>query len=66
MCNQVRLIKNKNLSSNDRWGTCQITITADVIESLKNGETLLIDVMEEYSVLISIGEKISYKEDFRG
>ena len=64
MCNQVRLIKNKNLSSNDRWGTCRVTITADVIESLKNGETLLIDVMEEYSVLISIGEKISYKEDF--
>ena len=24
MCNQVRLIKNKNLSSNDRWGTLTI------------------------------------------
>lgn len=64
MCSQVKLISDKNIASKDRWGTCRVTITADILESLKNGETLLIDVMEEYSVLISVGNKVNYKEDF--
>lgn len=64
MCSQVKLISDKNISSRERWDTCRVTITADILESLKNGETLLIDVMEEYSVLISVGNKVNYKEDF--
>lgn len=64
MCNQVKLIKNESIASKERWGTCRVTITADILESLKNGETLLIDVMEEYSVLISVSEEVSYKEEF--
>ena len=52
-------IKKTELSD---WGTCEVTITPQVLEELKEGKILFISVFDEYSVLIKVADEISYEE----
>lgn len=62
MSNPINVLESIDKNFESQWGNCSITVTPEVLEDLKQGKVLHIGVMEEYSVFISVGSKISYEE----
>ena len=45
------------------WGTSYITLSLETLEDLKQGKKIVADVMEEYTVVISIGDELSVEDE---
>lgn len=45
------------------WGTSYITLPLEALEDLKQGKKVVADVMEEYTVVISIGDKLFVEDE---
>ena len=46
-----------------RYGNFNITITQDIIEQLQHGKVLHMDI-DEYSVILKLGDKVEYEVTF--
>lgn len=63
LSNKVKVVEQVKKAELSKWGICEVTITPQVLEELRQGKTLFINVMNEYSVCISVGKEVSYEED---
>lgn len=45
------------------WGTSYITLPLEALEDLKQGKMVVAEVMEEYTVVISIGDELSVEDE---
>lgn len=60
----VKVVDEVNKSDLSKWGICEVTVTPQVLDEIRQGKTLIIDVMDEYSVCIRIGDDVRYEEMF--
>ena len=55
----IKMLKKPYNSLKSAWGHHNITISPEDLIKLKQGETLYINIMDEYSVFVSIGKETS-------
>jgi hypothetical protein len=60
----VKVVDEVNKSDLSKWGICEVTVTPQVLDEIRQGKSLIIDVMDEYSVCIKIGADVGYEEVF--
>ena len=60
----VKVVDKVNKSELSKWGICEVTVTPQVLDEIRQGKALIIDVMDEYSVCIKVGAGIKYEEVF--
>lgn len=57
MSEDVKLIEKPSSNLRSEWGHYDITLSPVDLIKIKKGETLYINIMDEYSVFVSIGKE---------
>lgn len=57
MAKKLKLIKKPCDNLKSKWGHFDVTVSPEDLAKIKQGETLYIKIMDEYSVFVSIGKE---------
>lgn len=59
----IKVVDKVTPKMKSRFGTVHISLTPEVLEDLKHGKKVVTEIFDEYTVVISVGDKLSYEEE---
>lgn len=59
----VKVVNEVKENLKSRFGTVNITVPFSVLDDLKGGKSLVTEIFDEYTVVISVGDELKYEEE---
>ena len=59
----IRVVNKITPKMKSRFGSVHISLTPKVLEDLKQGKKVVADIFEEYTVVVSVGDKLGCEEE---